>query len=104
MSVNKIPDENDEEIVLKYQNGDEAAFKTLIDRYISPLYNFIARIAGRNDASDIVKKSCRFILQRNGGEGVVAEILDKLIDLNVINKKSINIKDLILIDAQEYRN
>jgi len=46
----------DEEIILLYQNGQREAFKGLINRYTSPLYNFIARIADRNNASDIVQE------------------------------------------------
>ena len=46
----------DEEIILSYQNGQRDAFKGLINRYTSPLYNFIARIADRNNASDIVQE------------------------------------------------
>lgn len=49
-------EENDEDIILSYKNGDEEAFKKLINRYTSPLYNFTARIAGKNDASDIVQE------------------------------------------------
>jgi RNA polymerase sigma-70 factor (ECF subfamily) len=47
----------DEEIILCYKNGEEEAFKLLIDRYSSPLYNFIARLANRNDARDIVQET-----------------------------------------------
>ena len=46
----------DEEIILLYKNGQREAFKGLINRYTSPLYNFIARIADRNNASDIVQE------------------------------------------------
>jgi RNA polymerase sigma-70 factor (ECF subfamily) len=52
-----LPDETDEEIILTYKNGNQAAFKGLIDRYATPLYNFTARLANRNDASDIVQES-----------------------------------------------
>ena len=47
---------SDEEIIYLYKNGDEEAFKKLIDRYTAPLYNFAARTAGRNDAPDIVQE------------------------------------------------
>lgn len=50
------PNETDEEIITRFQQGDQQAFKDLIDRYVTPLYNFTARIAGRNDASDIVQE------------------------------------------------
>lgn len=47
---------SDEEIILLYKKGDEEAFKSLINRYISPLYNFTARMTNRNDASDVVQE------------------------------------------------
>lgn len=46
----------DEEIILLYKNGEQEAFKALIDRYASSLYNFAAHMAGRNDAPDIVQE------------------------------------------------
>ena len=49
--------ETDEEIIRLYKNGDKAAFKKLIDRYSSPLYNFTARLANRNEAPDIVQET-----------------------------------------------
>jgi RNA polymerase sigma-70 factor (ECF subfamily) len=48
---------SDEEIILLYKNGDGEAFKTLLNRYASPLYNFVARMTNRNDARDIVQES-----------------------------------------------
>jgi RNA polymerase sigma-70 factor (ECF subfamily) len=51
-----LPDKNDEEIILLYKNGDREAFRVLINRYTSPLYNFTARLTNRNDAPDIVQE------------------------------------------------
>src|ERR1035437_10110849 len=48
---------SDEEIILLYKNGEEEAFKELINRYTSPIYNFVARLANKNDASDIVQET-----------------------------------------------
>jgi RNA polymerase sigma-70 factor (ECF subfamily) len=48
--------ESDEEIIVLYKNGDEEAFKVLINRYTTPLYNFTARLTNKNDASDIVQE------------------------------------------------
>jgi len=48
--------ENDEEIILSYKNGNQEAFKDLINRYSSPIYNFTARITNQNDANDIVQE------------------------------------------------
>jgi RNA polymerase sigma-70 factor, ECF subfamily len=47
---------SDEEIILLYKNGEKEAFKKLINRYAAPLYNFVARLAGRNDAPDITQE------------------------------------------------
>ena len=52
-----LQDEKDEEIILSYKAGNKEAFKILIERYTTPLYNFIARIGGRNDTSDIVQET-----------------------------------------------
>jgi len=51
------PKSSDEEIILLYKNGEEEAFKELINRYTSPIYNFVARLANKNDASDIVQET-----------------------------------------------
>ncbi len=48
--------ETDEEIIISYKNGDQEAFKGLINRYTSPLYNFIARTTNKNDAPDMVQE------------------------------------------------
>ncbi len=50
-------DMTDEEIIALYNDGDEGAFKDLIDRYSSPLFNFSARLADRNNATDIVQET-----------------------------------------------
>ena len=50
-------DVNDEEIILSYKNGNEEAFKFLINKYTSPLYNFTARLSNKNDAMDIVQET-----------------------------------------------
>lgn len=46
----------DLEIILLYKEGNAGAFKELVDRYTPILYNFIARIASRNEAPDIVQE------------------------------------------------
>ena len=45
---------SDEEIIELYRNGDQEAFKHLIDRYKTALYNFTARLTNKEDAPDIV--------------------------------------------------
>jgi RNA polymerase sigma-70 factor (ECF subfamily) len=52
----EIIEMTDEEIIVLYKNGNPEAFKNLLNRYISPLYNFTARIANRHDAPDIVQE------------------------------------------------
>jgi RNA polymerase sigma-70 factor (ECF subfamily) len=47
----------DSEIILSYKNGDQEAFKELIARYSTMLYNFTAHIADRNNAPDIVQET-----------------------------------------------
>jgi RNA polymerase sigma-70 factor (ECF subfamily) len=47
----------DEEIIAQYKAGNQEAFKSLINRYASALYNFTARLGSRNDASDIVAET-----------------------------------------------
>ncbi|MFA5840969.1 MAG: RNA polymerase sigma factor [Candidatus Paceibacterota bacterium] len=51
-----LSDETDEELIVLYKNDNEEAFKTLINRYITPLYNFSARLASKNSAPDIVQE------------------------------------------------
>jgi RNA polymerase sigma-70 factor (ECF subfamily) len=49
--------ENDEEIIALYKNSEEEAFKSLISRYISSLYNFTVRLTDQNNAPDIVQET-----------------------------------------------
>ena len=51
------PNITDEEIIALYKNGTEEAFKGLISRYTFPLYNFVARLTDRNNASDVVQET-----------------------------------------------
>lgn len=46
---------NDEEVIASFKAGDEQAFKELIQRYTSALFNFSARLVGKNEAPDIVQ-------------------------------------------------
>ena len=46
----------DNKLVQAYLADDEHAFKLLIDRYTPLIYNFTARLAGREHASDIVQE------------------------------------------------
>jgi RNA polymerase sigma-70 factor (ECF subfamily) len=49
-------DNTDEEIIISYKNGEKEAFKNLIDKYTSPLYNFTVRLTDKNNAPDIVQE------------------------------------------------
>jgi len=46
----------DEQLVVRYRNGDEPAFRVLVERYLAPVYNFVHRyIENDGDASDITQ-------------------------------------------------
>jgi RNA polymerase sigma-70 factor (ECF subfamily) len=48
----------DDTLIESYRNGDEAAFKFLIERYVSPIYIFSRRMSGSSeDASDISQET-----------------------------------------------
>ena len=49
-------EKTDEEIIALYKNGNIEAFKNLIDRYLTPIYNFAARATNQSDAPDIVQE------------------------------------------------
>ncbi len=51
-----LPEATDEEIITAYKNGDQEAFRSLIDRYTGPLYNFSARLAGESSTPDIIQE------------------------------------------------
>ena len=51
-----MPEKTDEEIIVLYKNGDQEEFKNLINRYTTPLFNFTARLTGKNNAADIVQE------------------------------------------------
>ena len=48
----------DEELIARFQNGDNYAFDLLVKRYKDPLMNFIFRFVGeKNEAEDIVQET-----------------------------------------------
>ncbi len=49
--------DNDEGLILSYKDGDQEALKSLIEKYTSPVYNFVARLAGRGNAEDITQET-----------------------------------------------
>lgn len=48
--------ESDEEIINQYKNGNEEVFKELVEKYTSPLYNFVVRFVGKNNTPDIIQE------------------------------------------------
>ena len=54
--MESFDDKTDEEIIDIYQSGNQVAFKGLIDRYSPILFNFVARLIGRNNAPDILQE------------------------------------------------
>jgi len=49
-------DKTDEEIVALYKAGNKKMFEELVKRYTPPLYNYIARLIGKENASDVVQE------------------------------------------------
>ena len=45
--------QSDEDLILEYLDGNEDAFKILIDKYIPSIYNFAVRFVGHDNASDV---------------------------------------------------
>jgi RNA polymerase sigma-70 factor (ECF subfamily) len=51
-----LPDKTDEEIIVKYLDGEDDALNLLIQRYIKSIYNFVYRYAKNSrDAEDITQ-------------------------------------------------
>jgi len=49
---------NDEQLILKFLNGDAGAFNTLVWRWEKPIFNFILRYIGDEDASkDVLQQT-----------------------------------------------
>jgi len=55
-TVNDSKKLTDEEIILLYKNNKQEALRIIINRYTSSVYNFVVRLANRNDAPDIVQE------------------------------------------------
>lgn len=47
--------DNDEELVGDYLKGDEQALRSLIERYLRSVYNFVYRYVGKDEAEDITQ-------------------------------------------------
>jgi len=50
-----MPELTDEEIIKQYEEGDDSAFRELIERYSSLIFNFIAHLAGSGNATDLTQ-------------------------------------------------
>ncbi|MFA6274001.1 MAG: sigma-70 family RNA polymerase sigma factor [Candidatus Paceibacterota bacterium] len=46
----------DEDLIVLFQKGERESFKFLVDKYTSSIFNFSARLVGRENASDIVQE------------------------------------------------
>lgn len=46
---NKYDDVRDRELLEKYRNGEEAAFREIVERYKNPLYSFLKRFLNTQD-------------------------------------------------------
>lgn len=46
----------DEEIITSYKEGNLEVFKTIIEKYSSAIYNFSARLVGKDMATDITQE------------------------------------------------
>jgi RNA polymerase sigma-70 factor (ECF subfamily) len=47
----------DEELIIEYQTGSPEAFKKLVEKYTSLIYNFTAHLAGKENATDITQET-----------------------------------------------
>ncbi len=47
----------DEKSIIEYKNGNPEAFKQLVEKYTPLIYNFIAHLAGKENASDITQET-----------------------------------------------
>lgn len=55
---------SDEDLLSRYQSGDESAFEELLERYRGPLFTVVARMVGnRSDAEDIFQETFYRVLQ-----------------------------------------
>jgi RNA polymerase sigma-70 factor (ECF subfamily) len=52
MSLN----ETDEEIIELFKSSDQNAFRGLVEKYTPNIYNFTARLVGKNNADDMVQE------------------------------------------------
>lgn len=51
-------EKTDDELISEYRLGDEVAFKTLIERYMKPIYTFTFRMTGKQgEAEDITQET-----------------------------------------------
>ena len=48
--------DSDEEIILRYNEGESLALRILIDRYTTHIYNYSIRFVGKDNASDITQE------------------------------------------------
>jgi RNA polymerase sigma-70 factor, ECF subfamily len=50
--------QNDEQLILDYLNGDDSAFEELLKRYLKPIYNFLYQLTGNTaQAEDLTQET-----------------------------------------------
>lgn len=60
-----MTDKTDKELIAEYAAGDEEAFKTIVTRYLKPLYNFIYRLTGKQEEADDITQEVFVKLWKN---------------------------------------
>lgn len=65
-SSSVLPLVSDEELMLKYQSGDEGAFNALYDKYSPMVYSFIRRRLRPSEVEDFYQKVWRHLHEKRG--------------------------------------
>jgi len=92
----------DNELIELYKNGNGEAFKKLIEKYSSSLYNFTAHMVGKDNAPDIVQevfiKIWKNINRFNSSKSSIKTWIFTIAKNSIIDylrkKKSINFSDM----------
>ena len=84
----------DYELIKEFQEGKEAAFNELVDRYLSSTYGFFTKFTdSKEEAEDLVRSFELALKRRRTGDIVRLEILeksDKELIKFILNKLEIN--------------
>ena len=66
---------DDANLVRLARRGNEPAFRTLYDRYRTPLFRFVYRLAGSSDVAEDVTQECFLALIQGAGFAQVGDDL-----------------------------